>query len=119
MSIAWGEQGDILDMIESHPSVVGENEIETVVRAIVADGKAHGGFVSRNRVRRALANPSGELAVYHKNVGAGYLRAKTLGLIAASSDPMHVEVNDDSSKRGRNAGKLSRGLVLTDEGWAQ
>lgn len=111
-------QLDILDALAYDPAPLSADDAEKVRAAIIADGKAHGGHVSRNRVRLALTDESGVLRVFHKHIGPQYYALRSEGLIEYSDDPLHIEVNNDSSKRGRNGGKISRGLRLTDKGWA-
>jgi hypothetical protein len=109
------QQLDLLDAIHRDPTPAATEDAERIRAAILADGKAHGGHISRNRVRAALTNPSGHLDVYHKRVGPAYSALHAEKLIEPSDDPLHIEVNDDHA--GGNAGKIARGLRLTDKGW--
>lgn len=109
------QQLSLMDAIHNDPTRGPADDAARIRAAILADGRAHGGHVSRNRVRRLLTNPSGSLDVYHKRVGPAYSSLRAEGLIEASRDPLQIEVSDDVT--GGNAGKLSRMLFLTEKGW--
>lgn len=108
-------QLSLLDAIHHDPAPSAHEDSQRIRDAILADGRAHGGHVSRNRVRKSLTNPSGHLDVYHKRIGPAYSALRAEGLIEASRDPLQIEVSDDV--QGGNAGKLSRMLFLTEKGW--
>jgi hypothetical protein len=109
------EQLDLLDALHNDPSPGATDDAARIRAAIIADGKAHGGHVSRNRVRAALTNPSGHLDVWPYRIGPAYAALHAEKLIEPSADPLHIEVNDD--RAGKNAGKIARGLRLTSLGW--
>ena len=106
------DHDDLMSLIDSDP--LHRDDSARIKAAILADGKAHQGQVDPNRVRLALRNDSGELDVFHKNVGPAYSSLKAAGLIAEGA-PIRSE---DTSKRGRNAGRWIPTYTLTAAGWS-
>lgn len=103
------DYGDLLTMLDEDR--IHADDSATVKAAVLTDGRANGGNVDPNRVRKMLTNQHG-LIVFHKTIGPAYHALRTAGLIV----PNGWVVSDD--KAGRNAGKPARAYVLTAAGWS-
>ncbi len=102
---------DLMSLLDNDPTHATDSA--RIRAAILADGKAHGGRVSANRVRRALTNSGGHLDVYPRCIGPAYHGMVRAGLLRTLG---YVDVNEDSA--GRNQGKPAMAYQLTAEGWA-
>lgn len=105
------DHDDLMALIDSDPIHAGDSA--RIKAAILADGKWHGGTINPNRVRDSLRNVTGELDVWHKSVGPAYSSLKAAGLIV-EGPPIRSQ---DTSKRGRNAGRWIATYELTAAGW--
>lgn len=103
------DYGDLLTTLDEDRIHAADST--TIKAAILADGKANGGTINPNRVRKMLTNEHG-LTVWHKAVGPAYYALRSAGLIERAG----LAESDD--KAGRNAGKPIRLYALTEAGWA-
>lgn len=111
MTTADPAQTSLLDLLDRDP--IHATDADRIKAAIIADGKAHGGRVDQNRVRKVLTNSGGHLDVYPRCVGPAYHALYRKGLISPLG---YIDENHD--RAGRNFGKPAMGYELTDAGWA-
>lgn len=104
------DQASLLDLIATDP--IHANDRERIQAAIITDGKAHGGRVDANRVRRSLTNSGGHLDVYPRTVGPTYHGMVRRGLLRTLG---YIDENADWA--GRNKGKPAMAYELTEAGW--
>lgn len=99
---ALAEQQAVVDAVASTPAHKADPEFELFIDACRHDAYTHGGFVSQNRVRKALSNDNG-LTVNPRRYSGFWARAKAQGYLSKS-----FTEEDNRDKRGRNLGKKSK-----------
>ena len=104
-------QLDLLALLDGDP--IHADDRTRIQAAIIADGKAHGGRVDANRVRRALTNNGGHLDVYPRTIGPTYSGMVRRGLLKTLG---YIDTNGDEA--GRNKGKPAMAYELTAAGWS-
>lgn len=98
---------DLLDAVAENPQPLAQQHRDRIRAAIVADGRAHGGEVSPNRVRAALSNRHG-LTVPPRMLSATYGVMRAEGLLER-----HGWIENDDVRSG-NRGKFVHRWWLTD-----
>lgn len=98
---------DLLEAVAENPQPLAQAQRDRIRAAIVADGRAHGGEVSPNRVRAALSNRHG-LTVHPRMLSAAYGVLRAEGVLER-----HGWLENDDTKGG-NAGKFVGRWWLTD-----
>lgn len=104
-------QGDLLALLDADPTHADDRA--RIQAAIIADGKAHGGRVDANRVRRALTGNGGHLDVYPRTIGPTYNGMVRRGLLKTLG---YIDTNEDEA--GRNKGRPAMAYELTEAGWS-
>lgn len=101
---------DLLDLIDQQavvaavaetPPHLADPEYVLFVDALRADAHSHGGFVSQNRVRKAMSNDHG-LSINPRRYSAFWPKACKAGLL------QFLYEEDNKDKAGRNLGKKSK-----------
>ena len=100
MSIAWTDQGDLLDLITDDPRVT--PDYDKFIQACRLVAESHHGAVSINHVRMELSNSYG-LTVEPRRYSGFWRKACRDGWLRWSGT---YDTNDDLA--GRNAGKPQR-----------
>lgn len=98
----WDAQADVVTAVAETPAHVADPEFELFVDALRADALAHGGYVSQNRVRKAMSNDGG-LSINPRRYSSFWPRAVREGYL---DKRFGEEPNRD--KKGRNLGKKSK-----------
>ena len=100
---------DLMALIDSDPQPRNQDATERIKAAILEHGKANGGRINPNAIRRHLR----DLTPLHKRIGPAYSSLRAAGLIAKDKTPI---TSDDHE--GGNAGRWIASYTLTDAGWA-
>lgn len=98
---------DLLDAVAENPQPLAQQHRDRIRAAITADGRAHGGEVSPNRVRAALSNHNG-LTIPPRMLSATYGVMRSEGLLER-----HGWIENDDVRSG-NRGKFVHRWWLTE-----
>lgn len=100
-----GSLDEIIPTVASHPTR--DNERNRIDAAIIADGEAHAGWISANRVREHFTNEHG-LTVHSRLLSTRYRVLRATGVIEHPDDwENYAEWRTRSTDvRGRNAGRV-------------
>lgn len=96
--------------LDGDPQPAQADATARIKAAILAHGKANGGVINPNLIRRTLR----EITPRHKRIGPAYSSLRAAGLIA--KNPREQQVQSDDTEGG-NAGRWIDTYRLTEKGW--